>query len=112
MFANDTKLLAALLLGWGLLIPENPAVADGKPPVKVEFTGWFSNPVFTRDGKTLVYAQMAALPYGARTAPTQLIFWNVAAGKEARKLDGPADDSLLGPIALSADGKRLALGLW
>src|SRR5206468_661023 len=26
--------------------------------------------------------------------------------------DGPADDSLLGGIALSADGKRLALCLW
>jgi WD40 repeat protein len=84
----------------------------GMPPVKIEFAGWFSNPVFTADSKNLVFAQMAALPYGARTGPTQIIVLSAGTGKEVRRLEGPSDDSLLGPVALSADGKRLALGLW
>jgi WD40 repeat protein len=101
-----------LLAAAGVLTFGGRARADDKPPTKVEFKGWFSKPVFTADGKTLVYAQMAALPYGARTAPTQIVLWSVRAGKEIRRIDGPADDSLLGPIALSADGTRLAMGLW
>jgi WD40 repeat protein len=81
-------------------------------PVKVEFPGWFSNPVFSADGKVLAYVRMEALASGARTAPTQIVLWDVGAGKEARRIAGPADDSLLGTVALSPDGKRLAVGLW
>jgi WD40 repeat protein len=104
-----------MLLGSTLLVFIVAGLAeagDPKEPTKIEFKGWFSNPAFTADGKTLVYAQMAAIPYGARTGTTQVVVWNVAANKEARRFDGPADDSLIGPIALTPDGKRLALGLW
>lgn len=103
---------ASLLALAAVLTSARPALAGDKPPVKIEFKGWFSNPVFSANGKTLVYAQMEALPFGARTAPTQVVFRHVAAGEEARRIAGPADDSLLGPIALSPDGKRLAIGLW
>jgi WD40 repeat protein len=113
MFTTQQRLAAGLLL---LLVvalsPTTRVVAEEKPPVKIEFKGWFSNPVFSADGKTLIYAQMSALPYGARTAPTQIVLWDVAAGKEIKKIDGPADDSLLGTIALAPDGKRLALVVW
>ena len=33
------------------------------------------------------------------------MLWDVGAGKEIRRIDGPADDSLLGGIALAPDGK-------
>ncbi len=88
------------------------ALIGAAEPVKVEFQGWFSNPVFSADGKTLVFVRLETLPIGARTAPSQIILWDVSAGKEKRRIEGPADDSLLGPIALSPDGKRLALGMW
>jgi WD40 repeat protein len=107
-------LLAAAIAGVGFFAQEDSEAAEGeaKPAAKIEFAGWFSNPVFSADGKVMVYAQMAALPFGARTGPTQLVLWDVVADKEIRKIEGPADDSLLGPIALSPDGKRLAMGLW
>lgn len=89
-----------------------PARADEKPPTKIEYNGWFSNPVFSADGKTLVYAQMGAIPFGGRTGPVQIVVWDLAKGKETRKIDGPADDSLIGALALSPDGKRLAMVLW
>jgi WD40 repeat protein len=88
------------------------ALAGADEPVKVEFPGWFSNPVFRTDGKTLVFARMESLPSGARTAPTQIVVWDVAGRKETRRQEGPADDSLLGQVAESPDGKRLALVLW
>ena len=97
----------ALLFSFGV-----SARGDEKPPVKIEYKGWFSNPVFSADGKTLTYAQLAALPFGARTAPTQIVLWDLKAGKETKRIDGPADDSFLGSIAVSGDGKRLALCMW
>jgi WD40 repeat protein len=109
MFSHPLKTVALALV----LIGTAP-VGTGEPkePVKFAFKGWFSNPVFTADGKVMGYAQMAALPYGARTAPTQIMMWKLGAAKEGLRIEGPADDSLLGPVAISADGKRLALGLW
>ncbi len=89
-----------------------PVLAGAAEPVKIEFKGWFSNPVFSSDGKTLVYARMGTLNPDGRTAPTQIILWDVSTGRETRRIEGPADDSLLGPIALSPDDKRLAIGLW
>jgi WD40 repeat protein len=113
MFTTHRRFAAGLLLlAATALNPASHAFADDKAPVKIEFKGWFSNPVFSADGKTLIYAQMSALPYGARTAPTQIVLWDVAAAKEIKKIDGPADDSLLGTIALSPDGKHLALVVW
>jgi WD40 repeat protein len=81
-------------------------------PAKVEFHGWYSNPVFSADGKTLVYVRLQALGPDSRTAPTQIILWDVAAAKERRRIDGPADDSLIGPVVISPDGKKLAIGMW
>jgi WD40 repeat protein len=95
-----------------LLATAAAGIAGEKPSAKVEFKGWFSNPVFSADGKVLVFAQMPALPYGARTGPTQIVLWSVPAAKELRRIEGPADDSLVGPIALAPNGKRLAMGLW
>jgi WD40 repeat protein len=88
------------------------ALTGAEGPVKIEFQGWFSNPVFSADGSKLIFARLETLPQGARTAPSQIVVWDVKGGKEARRLDGPADDSLLGPIALAPDGKRLAIGMW
>jgi WD40 repeat protein len=85
---------------------------DTPAPIKIEYHGWFSNPVFSPDSKTLVYAQMAALPYGAKTAPTHFIVWNVTTGKQSQQIAGPADDSLVGSLALAPDGKHAALCLW
>jgi WD40 repeat protein len=109
--ARTVGTLALIAAGLGLGV-DHARAAEEKKPVKIEFKGWFSNPIFSADGKVLIYAQMAALPYGARTGPTQLILWNVGAGKESRRIEGPADDSLLGSIVLSPDGKRLAVTLW
>src|SRR5262245_47304885 len=103
-----TVLLLLAPVGAGAPLPQGKET----PPIKIEFEGWFSNAIFTADSKVLVYAQMKALPYGARTGPTQIILLSAADGKELRRLEGPSDDSLLGPVALSPDGKRLALGLW
>jgi WD40 repeat protein len=88
------------------------ALVGADEPARVEFPGWFSNPVFTADGKGLVYVRLEALRPDARTAKTQVVFWDVGAAREARHFEGPADDSLVGPVVLSPDGKRLAVGLW
>jgi WD40 repeat protein len=97
-------------------LPQQPAgIVPAKqeaPPVKIEYHGWFSNPVFSADGKSLVYAQLAALGPDARTAPTHFVVWNLATGKETQRIPGPADDSLLGSLAIAPDGKRVALNLW
>jgi WD40 repeat protein len=98
-----------------LLLPvllSAPGGAGNKEPARVEYHGWFSNPAFSADGKTLAYARLAALGPQDRTAPTQIVLWDVAAGKEARVFDGPKDDSLLTTFALSPDGKRASLVLW
>ena len=94
-----------------MLASAGPACADEKPPTKIEFKGWFSNPVFSADGKTLIYGQMQDIPFGARTGPTQVVFRSVG-GKEIRRFDGPADDSLIGTLAVSPDGKHLGMVLW
>jgi WD40 repeat protein len=104
MFGHKVKTVALAVVA--------VAFTGAAEPAKIEFKGWFSNPVFSADGKVLVFARLEALPFGARTAPSQLVLWDVNAGKEMRRIDGPADDSLLGPIALAPDGKRLAIGMW
>jgi WD40 repeat protein len=114
MIPSRTPIALAALLTAAAALHTHTAAAqpDGKTPAKVEFKGWFSNPVFAADGKSLVYGQMAALPYGARTGPTQIIRLSSPAAKEMRRIEGPDDDSLVGPVAMSPDGKRMALGLW
>src|SRR5262249_20634935 len=104
MFRHKPK---AVALAAGALL----LIGAGEP-AKIEVQGGFSNPVFSPEGKVLVFGRLEALPSGARTAPSQIIVWDVNADREARKIDGPADDSLLGPVALSPDGKRLAVGMW
>lgn len=102
---NTALLLLPLLLS-------APGGAGNKEPARVEYKGWFSNPAFSADGKTLAYARLASLGPQDRTAPTQIVLWDVAAGKEARVFDGPKDDSLLTTFALSPDDKRASLVLW
>jgi WD40 repeat protein len=104
MFGYKRKCLALAVVALALMGAEDP--------VKVEFPGWYSNPVFSADGKILAYGRMQSLPFGARTTPTQIILWDLGTGREMRRIEGPADDSLIGPLALSPDGKQIAIGMW
>jgi RNA polymerase sigma factor (sigma-70 family) len=59
-----------------------------------------SRAVFTLDARTVIVADMGG----------RLIFWDVATGKEIRRVQ--ADPSNVSALALSPDGKRLAIGSW
>ncbi len=113
--------MAALALGLGPIAsalsgaPQGNGTRQGDKtpaPTKVEFKGWFSNPVFSADGKTLVYAELVALGPNDRTAPTHIVFMDLTGGKGNRSVDGPADDSLIGSLAVTPDKKHAAIGLW
>ncbi len=59
-----------------------------------------SRAAFTRDNKTVIVSDMGG----------QVIYWDVATGKEIRRFR--ADSSNISAMALSPDGKRLAIGTW
>jgi RNA polymerase sigma factor (sigma-70 family) len=59
-----------------------------------------SRAAFTRDNKTVIVSDMGG----------QVIYWDVATGKEIRRFR--ADPSNISAMALSPDGKRLAIGSW
>jgi WD40 repeat protein len=91
--------------------------ADGKkasPATKREFTGRFSNPVFSADGRLLAYScdPVNDPSQPARKRPHVHVVWDVAAAKEIVHVeDTKPDDPWLACIGLSPDGKKLAVAM-
>jgi hypothetical protein len=71
--------MAWLLAAAGVLTFGGRTRAGDKPPIKVEFKGWFSKPVFTADGKTLPPARRRAQSqYGTWAPPRNSAGWKRA----------------------------------
>jgi WD40 repeat protein len=108
VFPKQGKLVAAILLAWGMSAPAVSAAArkDGEPlppGVLARFgaapwrdAGYVLSVAFAPDGKTLA------------TCGQRLCVWDVATGKKIRQVEIPGDNDIQRHVAFSRDGKLLA----